>query len=637
MLDRERGFLWLAIACSTTFIVLAFVISYYIWGFYGLPMGWDTPHYIEQANIVAAKGPIQLFAVQGPYDFVYQLLSGTIVWLGASAVNLEIVLPILLSSLLPFLISRLALVNNDFRFSTFATIAVPGWFVIYNLGASLHANLLGLVFILAATPLILKSQTIRQPRAIIGLVLIATASFTHIETTLFFVGLMFILSVALSGFPKRIAIVAIAVVLPAAIIYIIHLLQLVSLTGYSLPVYTLEPILFWFEIFGPLLPLAILGLTLVLRGKRTSLESLIMLWAGASILIGLSQYLDPQTYTFAQRAAGLVPVPFLAAIGLRRLGTLSVSRRLGRFSPAHLQRALLVASLILLVASWPTSYVADAPVDQRVFLSPSAYQRLQWVSANLKFLSTPIFVYNDFDTNAGGLGDLYDNWVGAIVGTHLSYLGSIDYLVQVQQTPYSNIVSRLHSAIFEKELRDVGITSRAVLLSHPIIIVADFYNPSPLPTYYATYFNEVSKGVFVGNITRLAAIDNVTISLAASITDSSGPWYHELTGWAKSVNTLQIYTNSSRNNVEAYFPIAVFSNGNYTFSLHYWDGAGNDLNVFLAGQALGTVTYNNTQSPLTRTFDPVYLNSGTYYVNIRINQGPGIAKFASLDYLSIVE
>ena len=636
-MDRERGLLWLAIACSTTFIALAFVISYYIWGFYGLPMGWDTPHYIEQANIVAAKGPIQLFAVQGPYDFVYQLLLGTIVWLGASALNLEIVLPILLSSLLPFLISRLALVNNDVRFSTFAAIAVPGWFVIYNLGASLHANLLGLVFILAAIPLILKSQTIRQPRAIMGLVLIAVASFTHIETTLFFVGLMFILSVALSGFPKRIAIVAIAVVLPAAIIYIIHLLQLVSLAGYSLPVYTLEPILFWFEIFGPLLPLAILGLTLGLRGKRTSLESLIMLWAGASILIGLSQYLDPQTYTFAQRAAGLVPVPFLAAIGLRRLGTLSVSRRLGRFSPAHLQRALLVASLILLVASWPTSYVADAPVDQRVFLSPSAYQRLQWVSANMKFLSTPIFVYNDFDTNAGGLGDLYDNWVGAIVGTHLSYLGSIDYLVQVQQTPYSNIVSRLHSAIFEKELRDVGITSRAVLLSHPIIIVADFYNPYPLPTYYAIYFNEVSKGVFVGNTTRLAAINNVTISLAASIADSSGPWYHELTGWAKSINTLQIYTNSSLNNVEAYFPIAVFSNGNYTFSLHYWDGAGNDLNVFLAGQALGTVTYNDTQSPLTRTFDPVYLNSGTYYVNIRINQGPGIVKFASLDYLSVVE
>src|SRR5205807_10260422 len=95
---------------------------------------------------------------------------------------------------------------------------------------------------------------------------------------------------------------------------------------------------FWFEIFGPLLPLAIFGLTLVLRGKRTSLESLVMLWAGASILIGLSQYLDPQTYTFAQRAAGLVPVPFLAAIGLRQLGTLSVSRRLGVFSPSHLRR-----------------------------------------------------------------------------------------------------------------------------------------------------------------------------------------------------------------------------------------------------------------------------------------------------------
>jgi len=637
VLDRRSGLLWLATVCSTTFIILTFVISYYLWGFYGLPMGWDTPHYIEQANIVARQGPIQLFVVQGPYNFVYQLLSGTIVWLGATAISLEIVLPIIFSALLPFLISRLAMVNNDFRFSTFATIAVPGWFAIYSLGASLHANLLGLVFVLAAIPFILQSQTIGQPRTIMGLILIGIASFTHIETTLFFVGLMFILGVALSGIPKRVAIVAMAVVLPAAILYVIHFLQLVSLTGYSLPVYTLEPILFWFEIFGPLLPLVIFGLTLGLRGKRTSLESLVMLWAGASILIGLSQYLDPQTYTFAQRAAELVPVPFLAATGLRRLGMLRVSRGLGGFSPALLQRALLAASLILIVVSWPTSYVADAPVDQRVFLPVSAYQRLQWINANMKFSDTPIFVYNDFDINAGGLGDLYDNWVGAIVGTHLSYIGSIDYLVQVQQTPYSNVVSRLHSAIFEKQLRDAGITNRAVLLAHPIIIVADFYNPYPLPTYYAAYFDEVSNGVFVGNTTRLASLNNVTISLAASLTGSSGPWYVNRTAWAKSVNTLQIYTNSSQNKIEASFPIAIYSNGNYTFSLRYWDGSGNDLNILLAGNALGTITYNDTQIALARTFAPVHLNSGTCSVEILINGGPGIANFASLDYLSVVE
>lgn len=255
----------------------------------------------------------------------------------------------------------------------------------------------------------------------------------------------------------------------------------------------------------------------------------------------------------------------------------------------------------------------------------------------MKFSDTPIFVYNDFDINAGGYGDLYDNWVGAIVGTHLSYIGSIDYLVQVQQTPYSNVVSRLHSAIFEKQLRDAGITNTAILLSHPIIIVADFYNPYPLPTYYATYFNQVSDGVFVGNITRLAALNNVTISLAASLTGSSGSWYLNQTAWAESVNTLQIYTNSSQNNIEASFPIAIYSNGNYTFSLRYWDGSGNDLNILLAGNVLGTITYNDTQTPLVRNFAPVRLNSGTYSVEILINQRPGIPNFAILDYLSVVQ
>src|SRR5207249_4775831 len=244
----------------------------------GLPFGWDTPHYIEESKIVASQGPLALIAMQGPYDFVYQLLSGLFVWFGIPALSLEIFRPITLSALFPYLVSRLALCNSDLRFSVFATIATPGWFVLYDLGASLHANLLGFVLILLAISLLIRSNSIRERQSVAGLTLVGIASFTHIETVLFFVIVFIIFSFAFSSFPPRNAILAAVVALPASILYMIHFLQLVSLTGYSLPVYGLEPVWFWLGIFGLILPVAVYGLLVALTGRRTSLVVLVLVW-----------------------------------------------------------------------------------------------------------------------------------------------------------------------------------------------------------------------------------------------------------------------------------------------------------------------------------------------------------------------
>jgi hypothetical protein len=105
------------------------------------------------------------------------------------------------------------------------------------------------------------------------------------------------------------------------------------------------------------------------------------------------------------------------------------------------------------VVSWPLTYAQAANENQKVFLSSSAFLRLQWIENNLKFPTAPIFVYNDLDPNAGGLGNLYDNWVSAIVGPHLAYLGQVSYLVQLQETPFSNLISRTFSASLMKTNR----------------------------------------------------------------------------------------------------------------------------------------------------------------------------------------
>src|SRR5207249_4753266 len=101
--------------------------------------------------------------------------------------------------------------------------------------------------------------------------------------------------------------------------------------------------------------------------------------------------------------------------------------------------------LTFLALSWLVTSASVAP-NEKIFLTSAEAQQLEWVSTSIRFANTPIFVYNDVDEFAGGLANLYDNWVGAKVGPHLSYLGLTDYLVQLEQTPFSNTVSQTISA-----------------------------------------------------------------------------------------------------------------------------------------------------------------------------------------------
>jgi hypothetical protein len=500
----------IAILLSTVFIIAGFALSYLLWGHDGLPFGWDTPYYIVESRIAATQGPAGLFAVQGPYNFLYQSFSGLLVWSGISPITSEIFLPIGLSALLPYLLSRIALIESDLKLATVVALATPGWYAVYMIVA-LPANLLGLVLILAATPFLYKSHSIRQPMCIAGLVLVGVASFTHIESTLFFVGIMVIASLAFSAVRKSITMATAAVALPASVLYFFHILQLFALTAYSLPVYGVEPFWFWLAIFGSLLPVAAYGLMTSVTGRRSRLEVFIIVWTLCSLFIGISQYFNAQTYIFAIRAAAIIPAPLLAAVGFIRLRSWANNGQHDLISFRSVRKWVLMTAFITLIVAWPLTYWVAGSQYESVYLTSTAAQRLQWISANMKFANTPIFIYNDLDELAGGYGNLFNNWVGAIVGQHLAYLGRVDYLVQVQETPFSNTASRLISALFIKQIHDSGITNRTSLLEHPIIIVEDFYNPYPLPTYFAGLFHQVYDGVFQSDSTSLQTLDSITL------------------------------------------------------------------------------------------------------------------------------
>jgi hypothetical protein len=625
-----------AIACSTAFIIASFALSYFLWGHNGLPIGWDTPYYIGESKIVASQGPLALISIQGPYDLVYQWFSGFLVWTGVSPVNIEIYLPVTLSAVFPYLLSRLTLIHSDVKLATLVTIATPGWYAIYKIGADLHANLLGLIFMLTAIVLISRARSIRQPGVLLGLTLIGLASFTHIETALFFVAIMLVSSVsALSAYSIRVALSAVAVTVPAAVLYAVHLLQLLGLSGGTLAFYGPQSALFWLIVFGPLIPLAVFGLYTSIVRRTSWLEVFVATWAVASITIGVSDYFTAQTFIFAQRAAIIVPTPFLAAIGLRRLQLRTDWPTLRGLHLKYSAKRILAVAFLVLVVSWPLTYAQAANENQKVFLSSSAFLRLQWIENNLKFPTAPIFVYNDLDPNAGGLGNLYDNWVSAIVGPHLAYLGQVSYLVQLQETPFSNLISRTFSASLMKQIAGSGITNRTILLEHPIVLVEDFYNPPPLPMYVANLFHEVSDGVFEGNNTSLEALQSITLPLYSGVISSIGPWNMTRSTWTQSGYSLDAMVDSKPTTLEAFFLLSIPSNDTYIIGFRYWDGIGSGLRILADGVVIGNVDYHNTGLPELQNFTGIHLTHGVYRVTIEVIQNPVAREYASLDYLVV--
>jgi len=601
----------------------------------GLPIGSDTPHYMGGALVFASQGPSALLALQGPYDVLYQMLEGTILSTGIPGTVLETVLPILLAAFMPYLLSRLVLARADRRTAILVTLATPGWYAVYRLQADLHANLLALTLFLVAVVFLSGVSSIRESRCLVGLSLIGLASFTHIESSLFLMSMTLVSSLTrLRPFPLRVALSGMGVIAPATLFYGIHLVQQLSFTSGSLDVSMADSLGSWLVALSPLLPLILVGLGWSIVKPRFWLEILAVTWGAFSILVGLSQYVSPQFIIFAQRAVILTPTPLLAGLGARRLSRLLSSIKTVHLLVRYLKIAATVVVFMILAVSWPIAASSALPHEQ-IFLTSAQYKQLEWVGANLRFSNTPVFMFNDVDEFAGGLGHQYDSWVSAIVGPHLSYLGLVDYLVQMEETPYSQIVSRQASGEFMQQLRNAGVTTKAALLQHPIIIAGDFYRPFPLPNYTAALFTQVWPGVYVDNATRLGSLASVTLPLYMVFGAHSGDWGGVERSWAQSVYEYEVYDTVTPI-VEASFLFGTESSGSFTLGLEYWDDGGNNLSVAVDGQTIGTIVYNNTGMPAVQFFQAVPLSTGTHSLTITVNNNPSPVRYASLDYLTLV-
>jgi hypothetical protein len=84
--------------------------------------------------------------------------------------------------------------------------------------------------------------------------------------------------------------------------------------------------------------------------------------------------------------------------------------------------------------------------------------------------------------------------------------------------------------------------------------------------------------------------------------------------------------------VQASFGIRIQLAGTFALGLRYWDGRGNNLTIAVDGNTIGSIRYNNTQSPAIRYFLGIVLPQGVHTLTVAIDNLATTATYASLDY-----
>src|SRR5207247_8798711 len=141
----------------------------------------------------------------------------------------------------------------------------------------------------------------------------------------------------------------VGIILPATVLYIVHLQGILTLTGGTLQFSGPMMLSSWLLYLGPLLPLTAIGLFVSLQRRSSGFEALAIFWGLASIVVGLSQYVTPQTVSLAQRGVILFPTPFLAAIGVNKLLDFTARKNVDLILFLYLRRSLMIEALIIII------------------------------------------------------------------------------------------------------------------------------------------------------------------------------------------------------------------------------------------------------------------------------------------------
>jgi hypothetical protein len=560
------------------------------------------------------------------YNVLYPVLGSFFTMFGVTPLNVEIVLPPILTFILIIEITR----NLSFLASGTALhvriLTTLSWFALFRISGDLHANLLSLIFSFQALYSLSKYYENQRIRSLAtAIVSFFLSSLTHIETALFFALITAVGSTLSQGLRKATETTALiaSVITPALVLYYRHISLIASYSGGVMAGNVLMSIQSWFTYFGLLGLFSIPGLYYATSKfkEKSFLSVATLIWALLSIALGLLQYAHPSFGIFGERALMLYPAPFLAQLTLSKLRVPPSLKR-------HWKKILTSALVMMAVTTFSyTSYST-----YRVFLPSSTYQKLLWLRENYGDRNL-ILIVDDFDEYAGIKGDLFDNWVKAIFGikSHV-YLGNLYYLHQKTSTPYFNPVStQISNWLFSatsKEIEDLNETT--------VVYMEDLNNPPVPPTYYLEVMENIRIGVYAVNITDLSGIDNVIRVPLYRANTLEGDFYSVQRDWSESRYALELWEpENTGSNCSCQLKFKSEKSGIYDIHVRYWDadiGTSPSLTFNIDNENVCNLDYSGLAEPKVAAVFKGFLEVGEHILTIQVGRH---SLYASMDYVEI--
>ena len=468
----------------------------------GMPTGWDTGAYIAWANSFSLRG---FGYVQDPGFIQFSglnlspllLLSGIISLTSSELMGYVAFQVVILASYLvsTFLLSRVLRKGLAYSILVFLFLVSDSAFI--RMTRDLYANLLTMAFLQLS--LVALARLWASPRRVTALALYLSSLLmliTDIEIGIFglFVlwgsALMTTLRERSDSFETRSIFTPLcASLITASILWLPYASSYLSISSVTIAgSSTLDWSGLWTQLGGVvILPFWIVGIAYVtyeIREGRSGIRSSILLsWVLAFVsFIVVSLFFRPN---LAYRVALLLPIYFLlpeaimlASNAYRSLGSIKPYAR-----PLMILVLLVVATSISVYSA--TTFVTQTSSDATSpYVSIGEYRILSNVSNYLKSnnvgsLSTIFLVYppeRTYDpTGVSQWTNLYDNWILATVGPHLTYYGTFENFTK--HVPI-DLASTNEKATFE--FYSARFTSQRSKSDLTLVVVSFLYGGSRL-------------------------------------------------------------------------------------------------------------------------------------------------------------
>lgn len=612
--NKQILYFLLAYFVPLSFIIVYFITAYARYPDIDLPIGWDTPWYINAINLAKTGMFMKVFQLGSYANFLYPVLVSV---LPLNAFQIETYAPILLTALLPLIAYVFVKTTSSYN-ANLAMVFSLAWYPIYRL-VGLHSNLFGLILSMLATAIFLDKSIFGARKSVLSIVIIMVSSFIHFEVTLFFT-LLILITLVISKTEDRSKrlILLIASIFPSLVLYSygkIYRLQTEGALATGSGMISSEIV--FYSLGSYCIPLALSGMYYVFSKKgKSNYDLFVLSWAFLTILLYLLTFFFPLK-NFAERALVLFPSLFLIIPLVKGL--------LSRFSKTNYKQlhnalSIVVISTLLVTAFLTAGFAYN--YYPKIFLNKEIYDELCYlenysISNNVSLL----FVYNLANP---GVVEFYANWVSAIVGESLSYYGDLFDLLSLR-SGYDNPISKrlyTHGSFEEKTLSSLS--------NYEITLVSQFYTgANPV---IQSLSEELCENVWSINLAKLMAQPEISFSTFSLWNQSgTGGWYYN-----EVFDAVSIYSGMTENPYALLY-LDFLQEGYYNLSLSYWDASlGSGLKIFVNDELTEVIYYNATATFNISEIKDIFLNKSTNIIKIEVFiDSPSSKYFARLRSITI--